>query len=66
MQAIQLNRAGHPDMAGQCFTDMLEKWLKNDPQLNDLFKALESPVIARASIARDLKQKIEGKQLTLW
>ena len=53
-------------MADKCFTDMLVEWLQNDPQLEVLLKALESPVIHRADIAEDLKGKIKNNQLKLW
>ncbi len=65
IQTFQVNNRGR-DMADKCFTDMLVEWLQNDPQLEVLLKALESPVIHRADIAEDLKGKIKNNQLKLW
>ncbi len=65
MQVIAVKNSGMPDRVTKCFTDMLQEWLQNDPQLEDLLTALESPVIHRADIAEDLKGKIASQELTL-
>ncbi len=66
MQVIAEENARRPNSVTKCFTDMLVEWLKDSPQLEDLFTALESPVISRTDIAEDLKKKIASKELTLW
>ena len=65
MQAIAEENAGRSKSVNKCFTDMLVEWLQNGPQLEDLLTALESPVIDRADIAEDLKEKIASQELTL-
>ncbi len=66
MQVIAEENSGKTKRVDNCFTGMLEEWLKSGPQLEDLFTALESPFIRRADIAKDLKGNIASKELVLW
>ncbi len=61
---MQIIAEGKARVAG-CLRALLREWLKNNPQLEDLLTALESPVINRADIAEDLKGKFASKELIL-
>ncbi len=65
MQIIAEEKAGVAKYLRACLRALLLEWLKNNPQLEDLLTALESPVVNRADIAEDLKGKFASKELIL-
>ena len=62
---VQAISKDHKRVSGR-FTALLSEWLDQNPKVDDLMEALQSPCVDRTEVAMEIDSKIKNGQLVLW